>query len=87
MFGNVSLSYVLDLWLETEGKPRLQGQATLIRSGHDFIMGFAREDAVHCVVAVLDTRMERTCMKLSPAWTRQSGGQQVKNRRCPMKRH
>ena len=31
LLGNVYLHYVLDLWFETEVKPRLQGKATLIR--------------------------------------------------------
>ena len=31
LLGNVSLHYVLDLWFETEVKPRLRGKATLIR--------------------------------------------------------
>jgi group II intron reverse transcriptase/maturase len=31
LMGNVYLHYVLDLWFETEVKPRLRGQATLIR--------------------------------------------------------
>jgi RNA-directed DNA polymerase len=33
LLGNVYLHYVLDLWFETEVKPRLQGKATLIRYG------------------------------------------------------
>ena len=31
LLGNVYLHYELDLWFETEVKPRLQGKATLIR--------------------------------------------------------
>jgi retron-type reverse transcriptase len=31
LLGNIYLHYVLDLWFETEVKPRLQGKATLIR--------------------------------------------------------
>ena len=44
LLGNVYLHYVLDLWFETEVKPRLQGKATLIRYCDDFIIGFERED-------------------------------------------
>src|SRR5215510_10510673 len=43
LLGNVYLHYVLDLWFETEVKPRLRGKATLIRYGDDFIIGFERE--------------------------------------------
>ena len=35
LLGNVYLHYVLDLWFETEVKPRLRGKATLIRYGDD----------------------------------------------------
>jgi RNA-directed DNA polymerase len=31
LLGNIYLHYVLDLWFETEVKPRLRGKATLIR--------------------------------------------------------
>jgi hypothetical protein len=31
LLGNVTLHYALDLWFETEVKPRLRGRATLIR--------------------------------------------------------
>ena len=56
LLGNVYLHYVLDLWFETEVKPRLRGKATLIRYCDDFIMGFEREDDARRVVAVLDKR-------------------------------
>ena len=61
---------VLDLGFETEVKPRLQGKATLIRSGDDVIIGFAREDDAHRVVAVLDKRMGRFGLALHPDKTR-----------------
>jgi RNA-directed DNA polymerase len=62
--------YVLDRWCETEVKPRLQGKATLIRSGDDCIIGFAREDDARRVVTVLDKRMERFGLALHPDTTR-----------------
>ena len=42
LLGNVYLHYVLDLWFETEVKPRLQGKATLIRYCDDFVRHEAR---------------------------------------------
>jgi group II intron reverse transcriptase/maturase len=39
LLGNVYLHYVLDQWFETEVKPRLQGQATLIRYADDCAPG------------------------------------------------
>jgi len=57
LLGNVYLHYVLDLWFETEVKPRLQGTATLIRYGDDFIIGFEREDDARRAMAVLGKRI------------------------------
>ena len=70
LLGNVSLPYVLDLWFETEVKPRLQGKATLIRYCDDFIIGFAREDDAHRVLAVLGKRLGRFGLTLHPDKTR-----------------
>jgi RNA-directed DNA polymerase len=57
--GNVSLHSGRDRWCETEVKPRLGGKATLIRSGDDFLSGFAREDEARRVLAVLGKRFGR----------------------------
>jgi group II intron reverse transcriptase/maturase len=70
LLGNVYLHYVLDLWCETEVKPRLQGKATLMRYCDDFVIGFEREDDARRVVAVLDKRMERFGLALHPDKTR-----------------
>src|SRR5439155_1637726 len=70
LLGNVYLHYVLDLWFETEVKPRLQGKATLIRYCDDFIIGFEREDDARRVQAVLDKRMGRYGLTLHPDKTR-----------------
>jgi RNA-directed DNA polymerase len=70
LLGNVYLHYVLDLWFETEVKPRLRGKATLIRYCDDFIMGFEREDDARRVMVVLDKRMGRFGLTLHPDKTR-----------------
>ena len=70
LLGNVYLHYVLDLWFETEVKPRLQGKATLIRSCDDFIIGFEREDDARRVQAVLEKRLGRFGLTLHPDKTR-----------------
>jgi len=70
LLGNVYLHDVLDLWFETEVKPRLQGKATLMRSCDDFIIGFEREDDARRVQAVLDKRMGRYGLTLHPDKTR-----------------
>ena len=70
LLGNIYLHYGLDLWFETEVKPRLQGKATLIRYCDDFIIGFEREDDARRVQAVLDKRMGRYGLTLHPDKTR-----------------
>jgi hypothetical protein len=70
LLGNVYLHYVLDLWFETEVKPRLRGQATLIRYCDDFIIGFEREDDARRVMAVLEKRLGRFGLTLHPDKTR-----------------
>jgi RNA-directed DNA polymerase len=70
LLGNVYLHYVLDLWFETEVKPRLGGKATLIRYCDDFIIGFEREDDARRVLAVLGKRWGRFGLILHPDKTR-----------------
>ena len=55
---------------ETAVKPRLRGQATLIRYGDDCIIGFAREAEARRVLAVLDKRLGRFGLPLHPDKTR-----------------
>src|SRR2546430_16356454 len=64
------LHYVLDLWFETEVKPRLRGKATLIRSWDDFIIGFEREEDARRVRAVLEKRLGRFGLARHPDKTR-----------------
>src|SRR5436309_12480244 len=66
LLGNVYVHYVLDLWFETEVKPRLQGKVTLIRSCDAFIIGFEREDDARRVQAVLEKRLGRFGLTLHP---------------------
>jgi RNA-directed DNA polymerase len=70
LLGNVSLHSVLDLWFETEVKPRRRGKATLLRYCDDFIIGFEREDDARRVLAVRDKRLERFGLTLHPDKTR-----------------
>jgi group II intron reverse transcriptase/maturase len=70
ILGNVYLHCVLDLWFETEVKPRMRGRATLIRYCDDFIIGFEREDDARRVMVVLTKRMERFGLSLHPDKTR-----------------
>src|SRR5271157_2559450 len=70
MLGNVYLHYALDLWFETEVKPRLQGRATLIRYCDDFVIGFEHEEDARRVMAVLGKRLGRFGLTLHPDKTR-----------------
>jgi RNA-directed DNA polymerase len=70
LMGNVYLHYVLDLWFETEVKPRLRGRANLIRYCDDFVIGFERQDDAHRVQAVIGKRMARFGLALHPDKTR-----------------
>jgi RNA-directed DNA polymerase len=67
---NVYLHYVLDLWFERVVKPRMQGQAFLIRFADDFAMGFSQEQDAHRVLEVLPKRFGRFGLTLHPTKTR-----------------
>ena len=70
LLGNVYLHSVLDVWFEREVKPRLRGEATLIRYADDFVIGFERRDDAERVLAVLGKRMGRYGLVLHPDKTR-----------------
>jgi group II intron reverse transcriptase/maturase len=70
LLGNVYLHYVLDVWFEREVKPRLGGEATLIRYCDDFVIAFERHDDAERVNAVLVKRFERHGLALHPDKTR-----------------
>jgi RNA-directed DNA polymerase len=70
LLGNVYLHYALDLWFETEVRPRLRGRATLVRYCDDFVIGFEHEEDARRVVAVLGKRLGRFGLTLHPDKTR-----------------
>ena len=70
LLGNVYLHYVLDVWFDREVKPRLRGEATLIRYCDDFVIAFERHDDAERVNAVLVKRFERHGLALHPDKTR-----------------
>mgnify|MGYP000855945491 CR=1 FL=1 len=70
LLSNIYLHEVLDLWFERDVKPRLQGQAWLVRFADDFVMGFElRTDAVR-VHEVLFKRFARFGLRVHPTKTR-----------------
>jgi len=70
LLGNIYLHYALDMWFETEVKPRLNGRAKLIRYADDFVICFETRRDAQRVQEVLPKRMERYSLKLHPAKTR-----------------
>jgi group II intron reverse transcriptase/maturase len=70
LLGNVYLHYVLDPWFEREVKPRLRGEAHLVRYADDFAMTFERKDDAERVMDVLGKRMGRFGLTLHPDKTR-----------------
>jgi RNA-directed DNA polymerase len=70
LLANVYLHYVLDDWFEREVKPRLSGQAFLIRYADDFVIGFAHESDARRVLEVLPKRFAKYGLTLHPTKTR-----------------
>jgi group II intron reverse transcriptase/maturase len=66
LLGNVYLHYVLDLWFEWRVKPRLRGQATLVRYADDFVIGFEDKDDAERVMDALGKRLEHFGLTLHP---------------------
>jgi RNA-directed DNA polymerase len=70
LLANIVLHYVLDEWFEREVKPRLKGQAFLIRYADDFVIGVAREDDARRIMEVLPKRMSKHGLTVHPEKTR-----------------
>jgi group II intron reverse transcriptase/maturase len=70
LLANVYLHYVLDVWFEREVKPRLQGQAFLIRYADDFVIGFACEEDARRVMDVLPKRFGKYGLTVHPDKTK-----------------
>jgi RNA-directed DNA polymerase len=70
LLSNVYLHYVLDVWFEREVKPRLRGQAFLVRYADDFVMGFACEEDARRVLEVLPKRFGKHGLAIHPDKTR-----------------
>jgi group II intron reverse transcriptase/maturase len=70
LLANVYLHYVLDVWFEQEVKPRLRGQAFLIRYADDFVIGFTCEEDARRVLEVLPKRFGKYGLTIHPDKTR-----------------
>ena len=70
LLSNLYLHYVLDLWFERVAKPRLRGEAYLVRYIDDFVVCFQyREDALR-LQAALCKRLGKFSLTLEPAKTK-----------------
>lgn len=67
---NVFLHYVLDEWFETEVRPRLAGDCTLVRYADDALLAFGNLADAERVLAVLGKRLARFGLTLHPDKTR-----------------
>jgi len=70
LLSNLYLHYVLDLWFDRVVKPRLRGEAYLVRYIDDFVVCFQyREDAIR-FQNVLRRRLGKFGLELEPAKTK-----------------
>jgi RNA-directed DNA polymerase len=70
ILSNVYLHEVLDTWFVNEVKPRLKGEAFLIRYADDAVLVFARKEDAERVMDVLPKRFERYGLAIHPEKTR-----------------
>jgi len=70
LLANIFLHYVLDEWFEKEVRPRLQGEAFVIRYADDFVIGVAREQDAKRIMDVLPKRMSKYGLTVHPEKTR-----------------
>ena len=69
LLANIYLHEVLDLWVEHVVKPRLRGEARLVRYADDFVIVFSREDDARRVMDVLPKRFGKYGLSLHPEKT------------------
>jgi RNA-directed DNA polymerase len=70
LLANVYLHYVLDQWFERDVKPRLRGQAYLIRYADDFICCFEHESDARAFQSVLPKRLARFSLAVAEEKTK-----------------
>ncbi len=70
ILSNIYLHYVLDLWFEKVVKPRLNGEAYLIRYLDDFVVCFQYQKDALSFKEVLKKRLRRFSLEIQPAKTK-----------------
>jgi len=70
LLSNIYLHEVLDNWFIKEIKPRLKGEAHLVRFADDFVIILKRQDEAQKVMDVLPKRFEKYGLTIHPEKTR-----------------
>jgi RNA-directed DNA polymerase len=70
LLANIYLHHVLDEWFETQVRPRLRDNCTLVRYADDFVMTFKNHHDAKRVLEVLEKRLGRYGLTLHPDKTR-----------------
>lgn len=70
LLANLYLHHAVDVWFEQQVKPRLRGEAFLVRYADDIVMVFKQESDARRVEAVLALRLERFKLELNLEKTR-----------------
>lgn len=70
LLANIYLHEVIDTWFARDVKPRLRGQATMVRYIDDFVMVFATQEDAERVMKVLPKRLARYGLEIHPDKTR-----------------
>lgn len=70
LLANVFLHHVLDTWFEDEIRPRLTGEAVLVRYADDAVIVVDNREDARRVMDVLPKRFEKYGLKLHPEKTR-----------------
>jgi len=70
LLSNVYLHYVLDLWFDRVVKPRLRGEAYLVRYIDDFVLCFQYQTDALRVQSALCQRLERFGLSFEPSKTK-----------------
>jgi RNA-directed DNA polymerase len=82
LISNIYLHEVLDVWFEEEVRPRLDGEATLIRFADDFVILFTLERDARRVQGVLPKRFGKYGLELHEEKTRLLDFRRPAGRRC-----
>ena len=70
LVSNVFLHYVLDLWFEQDVKPRLSGDAFLVRYADDLVIGFRNHRDAERVMEVIPKRLGKFGLTVHPTKTK-----------------